>query len=348
MQLTHRSNSQKAGHCFGRLLTQYCPRMPRRSCRHGTNVASIVDIPDELFILIAADGGLSLRDFGRLACVASRFWVCSVESHGPQHSCRPPGLMSVMEAAAQRRLQSLGIMDWVPRTTEQQSWMRLLREAESLLKPLHFTQMGDGLHAIDAGSTIVCGPESPGMWRSACCGGHVMRAGVHYAEFEVNEPGDSYGTPVMGVVGADYSPAHDGQAHDYGTYGMYWRAQYGDAGQTFATGTISEQYQPGDVVGLLLDMTEGSLVLYLNGERKGVIGGAVAGKISGPVKWAIDQVTPEAEQVAECGYPFHSVHENASSIRIVAKPVPAPPTAAVLAAEAAWGEVHVNVARDTH
>ena len=97
-----------------------------------------------------------------------------------------------MEAAAQRRLQSLGIMDWVPRTTEQQSWMRLLREAESLLKPLHFTQMGDGLHAIDAGSTIVCGPESPGMWRSACCGGHVMRAGVHYAEFEVNEPGDYY------------------------------------------------------------------------------------------------------------------------------------------------------------
>ena len=111
MQLTHRSNSQKAGHCFGRLLTQYCPRMPRRSCRHGTNVASIVDIPDELFILIAANGGLSLRDFGRLACVASRFWVCSVETYryGPQHSRLPPGLMSVMEAAAQRRLQSLGI-----------------------------------------------------------------------------------------------------------------------------------------------------------------------------------------------------------------------------------------------
>ena len=316
---------------------------PHQARRLGTP-KSIDDIPDELFIVIAADGGLSLRDFGRLACVASRFWARSVVNHTDKNE-----LWSVMEAAAQRRLHSLHIQDWVPRTKEQPSWMRLLREAEVLLKPLRFTQTGEGLHAIDEGTTIVCGPESPGgVWRSACCDDHVMRAGVHYAEFEVNEPPDQ-NTPVIGVVGANFSPASNGQASDHAACGMYWRAQFGSAGEMFATGTVSEHYQPGDVVGLLLDMTAGSLVLYLNGERKAMIVGGdvdVAGsRITGPVKWAVDQPTPEADQVADRGYSFHSIHDDASSIRIATRPVPAPPTAEVLAAEAAW---EAAAARDSH
>ena len=64
-------------------------QLPRPARRLGTP-KSIDDIPDALFIVIAADGGLSLRDFGRLACVASRLWARSVVNH-TAHRQRIPG-----------------------------------------------------------------------------------------------------------------------------------------------------------------------------------------------------------------------------------------------------------------
>ena len=213
--------------------------------------------------------------------------------------------------------------------------MRLLRETEKLLKPLRFTQMPFELGAIDRGSTLVCAPGDRRMeWMSACCGDHVMRAGVHYAEFTITQ---RTGTPELGVVDADFDPTTYDRAYNAGT--MFWAAENaaGDFDEpphyTPSPGAdmVPDMYEDGDVVGLLLDLSAGSLVVYLNGQRKGV---KVASGIEGPVKWAADISTPDEELVEE-GYEYLAVGDSSSSVRIESRPVPTPPSAEVLAAEAA-------------
>eukprot|EP01046_Picozoa_sp_COSAG06_P091805 COSAG06_NODE_38073_length_427_cov_6.609756_1_plen_120_part_01 len=111
-----------------------------------------------------------------------------------------------------------------------------------------------------------------GGYQSAVCAEHPMVAGVHYVEMTLLEKG-SFGA-YMGVVGQGFA-AGGGQASDsvegwlLGTLGGYlfhasWLSVWDGKPQ-------EDEIKQGDVVGLLLDLGQRTLSLYLNGARRGVM-----------------------------------------------------------------------------
>ena len=90
------------------------------------------------------------------------------------------------------------------------------------------------------------------------------------------------------------------------------------------------EIKQGDVVGLLLDLGQRTLSVYLNGARRGVMvapgmkngdGRAVA-SLAGPLRWAVDVF-------------------GRASVRIERRPAPGPvPSAEEVAAAVAWNEAN--------
>ena len=134
-------------------------------------------------------------------------------------------------------------------------------------------------------------------WQSAVCAEHPMVAGAHYVEMTLLEEGDG---ACMGVVGQGFDAAGGGMASD-SAEGWMLRTDDGSLGHA---GRASKwqgkpQYneiKQGDVVGLLLDLGQRTLSVYLNGARRGVmvapgmknhLGEAVA-SLAGPLRWAVD------------------------------------------------------------
>eukprot|EP01046_Picozoa_sp_COSAG06_P017591 COSAG06_NODE_1202_length_10285_cov_57.400648_5_plen_161_part_00 len=160
-----------------------------------------------------------------------------------------------------------------------------------------------------------------------------MVAGAHYVEMTLLEKG--YFGAFLGVVGQGFDAAGGGRASDsaqgwlLGTgYGNLCHA--GSASSKWEGRPQRGEIKQGDVVGLLLDLGQRTLSLYLDGARRGVmvapgmkneIGGAVA-SLAGPLRWAVE------------------VSEGAS-VRIERRPAPGPvPSAEEVAAAVAWNEAN--------
>ena len=124
-----------------------------------------------------------------------------------------------------------------------------------------------------------------------------MAEGAHYVEVTLLEKG-SYGA-VMGVVVQGFDAAGGGEASDSAQGWML--ATY--SGALYHAGRTSnwegmpqvDEIKRGDVVGLLLDLGQRTLSVYINGARLGVMvapgtknnaGDAVA-PLSGPLYWAV-------------------------------------------------------------
>jgi hypothetical protein len=138
-----------------------------------------------------------------------------------------------------------------------------------------------------------------GGWQSAVCAEHPMAEGAHYVEMTLLEQGD-YGAN-MGVVGQGFDAAGGRRAYKsaegwlLGTGGgSLWHA--GRASNWEGEPQGDDKIKRGDVVGLLLDLGQRTLSVYLNGARRGVMvapgmknydGGAVA-PLAGPLRWAVD------------------------------------------------------------
>eukprot|EP01046_Picozoa_sp_COSAG06_P053026 COSAG06_NODE_9066_length_1999_cov_7.391878_2_plen_216_part_00 len=168
--------------------------------------------------------------------------------------------------------------------------------------------------------------------QSAVCAEHPMAEGAHYVEMTLLETG-SHGA-AMGVVGQGFDAAGGGEAWKSAegwlleTYGGY----LGHAGSASNWEGMPQQdeIKQGDVVGLLLDLGQRTLSLYLNGARRGVMvapgmkngrGEAVA-SLAGPLRWAVDVV-------------------QGVSVRIERRPAPGPvPSAEEVAAAVAWNEAN--------
>ena len=93
------------------------------------------------------------------------------------------------------------------------------------------------------------------------------------------------------------------------------------------------EIKQGDVVGLLLDLGQRTLSVYLNGARRGVmvapgmknVRGEAVAPLAGPLRWAVDVV---------CG----------GSVRIERRPAPGPvPSAEEVVAAVAWNEANHRV-----
>eukprot|EP01046_Picozoa_sp_COSAG06_P020019 COSAG06_NODE_1449_length_9437_cov_292.962305_2_plen_183_part_00 len=172
-----------------------------------------------------------------------------------------------------------------------------------------------------------------GGYQSAVCAEHPMVAGVHYVEMTLLEGGE-YGGADMGVVGQGFDAAGGGRASSsaeewlFGTeYGHLFHA--GGASNWEKMPQDNETKQ-GGVVGLLLDLGQRTLSVYLNGARRGVMvapgmknqwGDAVA-SLAGPLRWAVNV-------------------GGGASVRIERRPSPGPvPRAEEVAAAVAWNEAN--------
>ena len=148
--------------------------------------------------------------------------------------------------------------------------------------------------AACAGTVATCGRYP----QSAVCAEHPMVAGAHYVEMTLLEKG-RYGAR-MGVVGQGFDAAGGRRAYQSAEG---WLLDT-NSGYLCHAGSVStwegrpqpREIKPGDVVGLLLDLGQRTLSVYLNGARRGVMvapetkdyrGEAVA-PLAGPLRWAVD------------------------------------------------------------
>jgi hypothetical protein len=185
---------------------------------------------------------------------------------------------------------------------------------------------------LRAGTVATNGAYS---FQSAVCAEHPMVAGAHYVEMTLLEKG-SYG-PMMGVVGQGFDAAGGGEAWNSAEGWLLWTGfgyLYHACSNSKWEGMPQEgKIKQGDVVGLLLDLGQRTLSLYLNGARRGVMvapgmkdrrGEAVA-SLAGPLRWAVD------------------VGQGAS-VRIARRTAPGPvPSAEEVAAAVAWNEANWRV-----
>jgi hypothetical protein len=151
--------------------------------------------------------------------------------------------------------------------------------------------------AVCAGTVAT---KTGGSWdyQSAVCAEHPMAEGVHYVEMTLLETG-SWGA-YMGVVGQGFDAAGSGEANESAegwvlrTYNGCLRhaGNYSDWAGRPQPGEIKQ----GDVVGLLLDIGQRTLSVYLNGARRGVmvapgmkdVHGEAVAPLVGPLRWAVD------------------------------------------------------------
>eukprot|EP01046_Picozoa_sp_COSAG06_P054402 COSAG06_NODE_9681_length_1845_cov_11.059565_2_plen_127_part_01 len=108
--------------------------------------------------------------------------------------------------------------------------------------------------------------------QSAVCAEHPMAAGAHYVEMTLLEEG--WGA-FVGVVGQGFDAAGGGWASS-SAEGWVLSTDYGNLYHADRFSKWEGMPQPdeikqGDVVGLLLDLGQRTLSLYLNGARRGVM-----------------------------------------------------------------------------
>jgi hypothetical protein len=165
---------------------------------------------------------------------------------------------------------------------------------------LMFTKCGQGLVV---GSETVSGQGKDGGWQPAVCDCAPMRDGVHYAEFTSNGPTINF---YIGVVDGRFDPSASTAQNSRpayrdasdATWMLQWDTGYlSHRGQSFR---VRKGFNPfphlqwpnqrgasvGETFGLLLDLNQGSLTVYVSGQRIGVA--VPSGSLTGPQYWAAD------------------------------------------------------------
>jgi hypothetical protein len=170
-----------------------------------------------------------------------------------------------------------------------------------------------------------------------------MEAGLHYAEFTLLNRG-LFASAYIGVVEAGFDAAAGGTwwARDPCESAEGWMLDTG-YGNLCHAGLASNwegmpqfgEVKARDTVGLLLDLGQRTLSVYLNGSRRGVMAAPrmhrmAVGELSGPLRWAVE-VSGGASVRIERGL----------------APPPPSPTEAEVAAAVAWNaarrRTHVSI-----
>jgi hypothetical protein len=161
-----------------------------------------------------------------------------------------------------------------------------------------------------------------------------MAEGAHYVEMTLLKKGSD--GAMMGVVGQGFDAAGGGEASD-SAEGWLLDTCNGNLGHDGKHSNSEgrpqrDEIKQGDVVGLLLDVGQRTLSMYLNGARRGVMvapgmkngEGEVVALLAGPLRWAVD-------------------FGRGDSVRIERRPAPGPvPSAEEVAAAVAWNEANYS------
>ena len=166
---------------------------------------------------------------------------------------------------------------WVPRRGRE-NWLGLIWEVESLRRRgAVFGRSHEDITLSEGGLVATSNTNDETFWTAASKA--VMRAGRHYAQFTMVR-----GTIVyFGVI----RPGWDVEGGD-DAYMVHGHCFYHTSGGSCCPGYhgwdgMQATREQGDRIGLLLDLDQGSMTVYKNDERLGVM----ATGLSGEYSWAV-------------------------------------------------------------
>jgi hypothetical protein len=173
---------------------------------------------------------------------------------------------------------------WVPRRGRE-SWLGLMWEVESLRRGAVFGRSHGSITLSEGGAVVTAGSDNAGGYRAATSMA-VMRAGRHFAQFTVMSGDDEMhgGDMFVGVVrpgwdverGRDAQYSVDDHCFYYNNIGFRYPGRRNWKGMQTAK-------KQGDRIGMLLDLDQGTMTVYKNDERLGVM----ATGLSGEYSWAV-------------------------------------------------------------
>jgi hypothetical protein len=217
---------------------------------------------------------LAPRDLGRLACVSRLFGRPCIDDDGEAASGAEAGAgqaaTAVVDEAARRWIATCTEQErgWVPRRG-QESWLGLMWEVQSLRCGAVFGRWHEMITLSEGEALATRGEHDDNR---AAASKAVMRAGRHYVQFTVVSGYNMmFGVirPGWDVEGEEDMDSVDGHCFYCTCSGHDWEGRQGA--------------KQGDRIGLLLDLGQGSMTVFKNDERLGVM----ATGLSGEYSWAV-------------------------------------------------------------
>jgi hypothetical protein len=263
------------------------PPATRRAVRGATNLLTAT--PDEAALIVAA-ALADPEDLLRLARACRRFAIKCIAAPAAHRTAasgdgtaaaatQQAEMWSIAEEVARRWIANCTDQErgWVPRRGRE-SWLGLMWEVQSLrIRGAVFGRSHEYVTLSEGGARATrCGVVDYTIYTAA--NKVVMRAGRHYAEFTVA----SGSVMLFGVIrpGWDVEGGRDAQVVDdhcfyYTHSGRRYPAPHNWEGMQDA--------KEGDRIGLLLDLDQGTVTVYKNDKRLGVM----ATGLSGEYSWAV-------------------------------------------------------------
>ena len=227
-----------------------------------------------------------------------------------------PEMLSFVEEAA--RLWAAGCSEqergWVPRR-DVESWLGLMNEVGLLRVPLVFGRAHADFTLFENG-VVATNSAVGGRWRTAA-NKVVMRSGRHFAHFTLV----AGNIMTFGVIRPGWNVEGDEDADEVDGHCFYWTLNGGRYPGDIEWEGRQPAREQGDHIGMLLDLDQGSMTVWKNDVRLGVM---VAEGLSGPFCWAV--------RLSNGG---------PDSARIESAPAPASPTEEELAAAKVWQEANL-------
>jgi hypothetical protein len=248
----------------------------------STAARLLLEVPDETALAIACHLENPL-DMLRLGLACKRFSMKTVvatdSSVDAAVAGKHPKSWSVVDEAARRWLaaQPEAERARVPRRVGVDSWLGLKHELMMLASPLMLSRKARGVILTDNGTVAT------GYAYMTAASKVVMRAGRNYSEFTVIANGGvlcGIIRPGWNVEGqCELGRPRPNQTTDHS---FYWpHSGRRDPGYEVWPGTQASQV--GDRVGMLLDLTAGTLTVYKNDVSLGVMATGLRGEFC----WAV-------------------------------------------------------------
>eukprot|EP01046_Picozoa_sp_COSAG06_P049167 COSAG06_NODE_7511_length_2479_cov_8.699580_4_plen_297_part_00 len=261
------------------------PSATRRSVQTTTNLLTAT--PDEAAIIIAAALG-SATDLLHLAVACRRFALKCIAAPPPPRAAASASAAAAAAAAEMWSIAEEVARRWIATGTEQErgwvprrgreSWLGLMWEVESLRRGTVFGRSHEGMTLSEGGARVTRGAGGASFCRTTASKA-IMRAGRHYAQFTVVR-----GTAMFfGVIRPGWDVEGGQDAHRVDGHCFYYThsgTRYPGARDWKGKQSAEEE---GDRIGLLLDLDQGTMTVYKNDERLGVM---VTG-LSGEYSWAV-------------------------------------------------------------
>jgi hypothetical protein len=274
------------------------PAATRRAVRDATNILTAT--PDEAAIIIAC-ALTDPRDLLSLAAACRRVFIKCIAAP-PKHRTASVGaaaaeameMWSIVEEVGRRWIVDCSDQEqgWVPRRGRE-SWLGLVWEVEVLRRGAVFDRSHAGIMLSEGGSVAT---RSTTESLRTTASKAVMRAGRHYAHFTaVSGVYMFFGVirPGWEVEGGQLAYGVDGHCF-YDTFTGHRCPGYHEwEGRQGATN--------GDRIGMLLDLDQGTMTVYKNDERLGVMATGLSGEYSWAV--ALDSAAAHSARIEAAALP---------------------------------------------